>query len=458
MKKITTYALLIFSGLGLLKVFSITPFTRMAADDYSSAIMSRLGVVGSLATTYKISMGRFASILIETIIVKISGTDGRIILYFVLTFTLLVFSFLFFLKNLLKLEYKNPVLYLLAFTSFSVLYLLTPNKSQSWYWLTGSVTYLWPIAMFMITIAYFFRDKLSRLDNLVSLFLIFMATACNESFGFLLVIGLLIASILVDDKKKRFAFMMFAASSFSFLIMYLAPGNKTHAASYGTTPMSYLGAFLYSLKEGPLRLFTIFVDNYYVLIPLVFTFIFVFSDKLKTNKNLTTGDLYIKVFFSFLVTLLLSVFYMFPAFKNLGKLPPDRSHITLSLILLLLLILVSYYLANAVKLLNLNQKGLYKTLLLFVSMLLLSSSYVFTKDLAKDVYVAKHYSTQYDRMISVFKQRSGDNDMSEVEVSLPDSGLVPVALDPPGRYSFVNQALSEFFQIGKVVTVEYEEN
>jgi hypothetical protein len=147
---------------------------------------------------------------------------------------------------------------------------------------------------------------------------------------------------------------------------------------------------------------------------------------------------------------------MIPSFVGLGRVQPERSQISLSFIIVMQLMFISIISSRFLLDEILSNKA--QKLAVFISLIiLLISTSNFTNDLAKDMYVVKNYSQKFDLMIQNFKQISSSDSQKEINVSLPDSGLVAKLLDPEGVYTYKNLSLSQYYKIGKVNTVKYEE-
>ncbi|MDO8340464.1 MAG: DUF6056 family protein, partial [Candidatus Woesebacteria bacterium] len=442
-------------------IFSIVPFNRMAGDDYSSAIMARLGLWGSIVATYKTSMGRFSAVLIETPFSSTLANNGKIIVYSLITFGLLIISFSILVKRITGLKINNIYIYIISIALVACLYQLTPNKSESWYWLTGSVVYLWPIILFSLASSYLFVKLSSKIDYLIPIVITFLSTSFNEAFGLIVIVFLSGAFILLrkNKEKRNLIVSMLIASLLSFLIMYLAPGNDARKSSYGSNPMSLPGSILYSISEGPKLYYSLVINNAMILIPLVILLlsVFVFINTKKKNNEFDLDNLLFKLFITIFSGVVLSVVFMLPSFVGLGRVQPDRSEISLAFIIIVQMLSIAYLLADIVLIKVKSTNYFYVTIVSISAIILIFSSSVFTVSLPQDLYIAKEYSIAYDTMISRFKEISlTNNQKTEVEVSLPDHGLVAILLDPVGVYSYKNQSLSLYYKIGKVNTIKYE--
>lgn len=455
MKKIITFSLAAFSFLGLLKIFSIIPFNRMAADDFSVAIETKVSIWKSLTTTFNGGNGRFAATFLQTVFVLMTGDSGKIFFYSLITFGLLLFALLIFFKNLLRTNYRNLYIYLLSSASFAALYMLSPNKSESWYWLTGSATYLWPIILFLFSASFLFDNKLTKGKYIINSILVFASVACNETFGLTVVTVLFMFFLISWFSKKRnnLVLAMLASSLLSFGIMYMAPGNNVRIQGAGSNPMSLGGSILYSIQEGPRHLFSMVLGNLNIILPLLIVFTYVFFKTSITLRGKDMGEAALpKIFWILTAPVALSIVYMLPAFKILGRLQPDRSDTTLAFIILMSLVGTAFYLPDLFKIENFERRMLFKLVVFSGALALFIASFSFTSTLAGDIFIAKYYSQGYDSMINEFKAAHARGDERGIVVSLPYPGLIAATLDPPGRYDYKNLALSQFYGVGQIIS------
>lgn len=244
MKKVVSFSLTVFSALGLMKIFSILPFNRFADDDfgYLGAGLAN-NFWHSQVSTYLTWTGRFTSTFILSLSGIFEGRQGNPIVYSLITFLFLLLAFVVFYSRLLGLKVWNIRVILFSCVSFIALYILTPNKAESWYWMTGSATYLWPIIFLALGIANIFAKKVRKIDYILSFVFIFLSVAGNEAFGLLTVavlVGLAICKILIK-RPNKLLLTMASAAVISFAIVYFAPGNVARASSGGSNPMSWFG-------------------------------------------------------------------------------------------------------------------------------------------------------------------------------------------------------------------------
>lgn len=422
MKKIVTFSLSLFSALGLLKIFSVVPFNRMAADDfgYATVVLSK-GFWGAQISWYTSWTGRFTSTLLQTFFGTNMGGDGKAVLYSMITFALLLSAFAFFYSRLTNLKIVNLKVLLLSTVSFAALYLLTPNKKESWYWMAGSITYLWPIIFLLFGTSYLFVKKPNKVDYFLPFLFMFLAGGGNETFSLLSTLcfgGFLIYSLLVK-KVNKIILPVFIGATLSFAFVYFAPGNFLRSVGGGSNQMSMFGSFLYAVSTGPQYLYSMVWNNIVFILPLLFCLAYLFS-VLSMGQNVNIVESLKKIFYLSVAPIFISVIYILPSFRVLGRVPPDRSDITMAFVLSSGIIAVSFYLGQILSLVK------NKDLILFLAaIILLGSSFTITSTLASDIYIAKNYSSTFDKVIMEVKDAAKSKKKGIIIVDkLPDSGLI----------------------------------
>lgn len=453
MNKQTKFSLGTITVLGLLKIFSIVPFTRMAADDFSSALVAKDGLWNAFIYTYTHRFGRFTSTLFESTIVSNIGDTKNVVFYTFVTFAALFLAFYLVYKRWLKVGWRKLHPYLLAGASFAILYYLSPNKVESWYFLSASVIYLWPITLILFAVSFLFKKKYERNDYILSFIFVFLAVGCNEIFGFLTTATLSILFLLSSKKSKsrKMLLTMSGAAIFSFLIVSLAPGNKVRLNGIEGDPMNPIGAVLYSMQIVPVVLGPILRNGAKFLVPLTFVLSSVLLEtKVVSSSREKIDTLLIKIFLLIAALFLASVIHVLPAVYGLGRVPPDRVNVSLAFFVLAIVVAISYHFAKLFQVLEFTKRLGYKLLVFVASVALFVAGTTFTNNLSTDVYTAGTYAKAYDAMITSFKERAASGNKETIIVSLPDPGLLPATLDPPGDYDYKNDALSRYYGVGKI--------
>lgn len=454
MKKVATFSLGVFSALGLLKIFSIVPFDRFAADDFGyvnpglintfwqSQVGSYMGWTGRFMFTFLLSL---SGILMSSI--------GNPIIYSFITFLILLFAFIVFYSRFLRLRLWSLKVLLFSCVSFIVLYVATPNKAESWYWMTGSVNYLWPIILLTIGFSNMFIKKIRKVDYILSFIFIFLSVAGNEAFALLTLvalIGLTVYTIFVKRQNNKLLFTMTCAAAVSFTLVYFAPGNAVRASGGGSNPMSWFGSLAYAVQTGPGYLYSLVTKNILYFFPTLVVLGFYFSEiNSRPENEIKLENILIKLFTIFSCTVLISTLYMFPAFRFLGRVPPDRSDITLSFIILIAIIASSYQLSKIFSYSKVANSPVFKIVIFLSVFSLFVSAFALMSTFASDVYIAKNYSEAYDNMALQLKNASELGNQKDIIVSkLPESGLIT---NVQIQYQWVGAAVASYYKVKGII-------
>ncbi|HKC04964.1 MAG TPA: DUF6056 family protein [Patescibacteria group bacterium] len=454
MKKVVTFSLITFSLLGLLKIFSIIPFNRLAADDFGYAYMAKTSsFFQAQMEWYTGWTGRFTSTLLQSLFGLASGDSGKAVVYSVITFASLLLALILFFKKVLNLKMAQMPAFLLSTVSFVSLYVLTPNKKESWYWLSGSVTYLWPIIFLIFGVSYLFVKKPMKVDYILAFLFIFFAGGGNETLSLLscLILAIFLIYSFVSKKLNKLLVTMFVGSAFSFALVYLSPGNMVRAVGGGSDQMSLLGSLIYAIQTGPMFLYSLVWNNLIFILPLFFCLAYFFST-LIIEQALTVEDLVKKIFYLSVAPVFISIIYMLPSFKVLGRIPPDRSNITLAFVLLTSLTISAFYLGSLFnKIKNKSSFSFAITVLIF-SIMMFATSFTITSSLASDVYIAKNYSSAFDRVVSEVKAAANAKKQGIIIVDmLPESGLIGSADLKGYSNNEKNNAIARYYGIEALI-------
>jgi hypothetical protein len=449
MRRYITFSFLTVTVLGFLKIFSIVPFVRMAADDFSYTItVVNRGFIDTQLIWYKSWTGRFAATLMQSLFGYLSRQSGVTSFYTAITFIALFLGFYLVVKYLLKRNHNVLLTLIFAGISLVTFYYLTPNKNESWYWLSGSATYLWPLIFSLYSLALIIRGKLDMYGHLV-IASTFLAVGANETVGFLITLLLSILflyKVFVKKEAKtseaKLVLVAFISSALSFLLVFFSPGNDIRIEGVASDKMNWLGSVFYSIQEGPKILFEVLRNKAIFLISLFFVFSYYFSASIKSDEE----NRLVNTFATLTAPLLISVFYALPGFRALGRVSPDRSHILLAFVVVLALIFSSYYFSYFIR--SFKKSAFFKIFILLSAFIFLASSFQLVSNLGSDLYTARNYSVQFDDMFAKLKGAKG----GVVEIDeLPESGLVHPAQIKGYKDHWINYAVADFFGLEAVI-------
>jgi len=250
---------------------------------------------------------------------------------------------------------------------------------------------------------------------------------------------------------KPMAALLFLVSWGSFAVVYFAPGNRVRLVGGGSNPMSLGGAILYSLQTGPSILYSIFAGNYLFILTLFGCLAYLFSTFKSAETSLETSIS--KTFIAMSLPVFLSVIYVLPAFKTLGRIPPDRSDITLAFILLVSLEIAAFYLGQVFALLRAERFPIFRLIISGAAFLFIFSSFRIESSLGTDFYIARSYSLAYDNMISLLRIDSLKHIKGTITVpKLPENGLIPSVQIKGYPDNWTNRTVAEYYGLSDIVS------
>ena len=143
-----------------------------------------------------------------------------------------------------RISWVESWFYGLVFTN--VLYLISPNQTQIWHWLTGMV-YLYPIVFLMLGVAAIFRDKLLLAVVPMAFVMQSRATYAVLIFGFIVLVTAINWWAKTENKKQWLVLSVFL---FLFLAIYfIAPGNYVRLTEHGNSSSFLVSQFQIGLQN-----------------------------------------------------------------------------------------------------------------------------------------------------------------------------------------------------------------
>jgi hypothetical protein len=450
-----------FAALVSILLLLPAPSNRMAIDDFCYAADWREhGLWGMQVYFWRAWTGRVFATWLITLVSYLAHKRGLLAAYSLITFAALSGASILATQRWLRVPWTVAI----AVGSFlvSLLFVLTPDPPQSWYWLAGSASYLWPIILAAVTL-YLARDPLIgarwrvRARQAALGLAAFCATAGNETFGllFLLTAALGLAAALWTRARRSGRDVMtlltsprgivFAASAAAFLLMFLAPGNAQRRSQLH--PVTFLEAVSIAAAQAP-QLYFDFARAHDALLCsavalLTFTTAWFGADAEGEAAPLESiGKL-------ILLTLLLlasSVFYGLPAAVSMAMLPPTRSHITIAFIALCGVAAAARLLAPLVRgpsrsVIPGALVGAAAVVVLFFALQQIARMHAFAT-------VPRVYAAAYDENFARLRAaRLSPPSSALLLSSLPDSSPLYSAQVSNDPADWVNRCVSRFFQL-----------
>jgi hypothetical protein len=430
-------------------LFGLSQFNRMWVDDfcYENSVGNSNFINAQLSWWFG-SSGRFSSTLVITFISSHSNT-ANLGVYTFLLFAFLYLSFFYYFRKVEKYSFIDSIG--LGMFIAAVLFILTPNKVESWFWLSGSATYLIPLILLTNSWIIFLTHKKRIIEKILFSVLIFFATGANETIGVLVLVSLLIVTclLLIIPKlwnnniieKKTLLISGTLSSVVAFMIMYSAPGNMIRQSHL------FHPSLLESLIRSPfagLDYLIAFISQNLLIIIISLVLLTLLRYYYIKDKNISAcgkdrSNEFFVPFLSIVSVLIVGVtIYSFIGIATQNALQPDRSHITIVYMIILALISISYYLAK-IQILYLIKPFYINIVATIITLIIIINFPVWLPNLEPQVSNSISYSLAYDQFIKGLQEKAGLTNNQNVTVKqLPQSGYFYSAPAAWGNICIVN--------------------
>ncbi len=216
-------------------------YSRLATDDYYFIWDVRNhGIITGVTSQYMAWCGRFSATFFMDLFYKYFDVNQNY--YFLLPLTsliLLVSGVYYFLKNLFN-RYNQTIPFLqkwlLTFSFTALLFFLSFDIAESWFWYCGLSSYLLSIIAFVWGMAFLTDARKSVLTTFLSSLCFIYVGGSSEVYS--VIFGLALTFLLVRNYRKQADFKAFMSEPFnkklliiylvlgiSFIIFLIAPGN-----------------------------------------------------------------------------------------------------------------------------------------------------------------------------------------------------------------------------------------
>lgn len=395
-KNVTTAGVVVFltSFFLIFPLLALIPYNRLSVDDYCAGRdVKEFGFIGAQIDSYKSWSGRFSSNIVTTLVASLSTNTG-IGAYTLFVFVIMFASFLLYLKRVEKIPLFTSFVSALFITG--LLFALTPNKGQSWLWLSGSATYTLPLALTIYMYVIIHEKRASRITCVFLVLLVIWASGSNETLAFLLVTAFFIGNIAclklfrVSRQQKILVLVGFITAVVSALVVYASPGNAIRAAHF--TRFGPYVSFVRAFSTGPSLALEIIKDNivsilFSTVLLAVFTYRYKKSDVLNGFSNIVLAFATLVVF---------SVGYAFVGEYSLGTIQPDRAHVIMAFLIVLFVVITAKTLSGL--LVKLDSR-IDNALLLWSSAFMLFLGVGIYSELYRDIVSGINYSRHFDTFV-----------------------------------------------------------
>jgi hypothetical protein len=409
-------------------------FTRYIADDYSyTVILQEYGFWGSQLQWYRSWSGRFSSVLVENIVIISGGLKlARFVPGYLLV--LWVAGTYFSAKQLLP-KAGNVVLAGLALAVPVTTALLSPNLFESFFWMTGTLTYTLPLVLIswqvglLVLATKHWPDKAATW-LVLAFALAVMIGGMSETSAVLQLASAVVAAagalaLIYIGQRKALSpqFWLLSATVagafMALVIVALAPGNATRQALY-PDHMSFLSVVIKSLQSSGTLMIEFAQQPFMPLLVLLGGL----AGVSRINAGLGARVRGLPLLGMGLLAWMLAAACYAPGYWALVSAPPDRVYITPLFVFVVFTVLAGVYIGS----LAAERITASPALKMSLSLLLLASVAAFalraaeTTELAADE--AKAYAAKWDRRHDEIERQidAGQQDLT-VEF-IPDRGVL----------------------------------
>ena len=251
---------MIYAGVGMAALLIlgihayIGGFTRLIADDFCSAyLFPRLGLLRYIWYWYKGWAGRYSAFAADMVLVGL-GRYGiaYLTLLVICVWLLAIFAIVYLLqKSEIRNSEKRKTALTFSLATLFLIFLLTPNPDQSFYWFSGFHTHTLPVIGFTVLLAlYLWLRKFEPAKTKIYLSAVlgfvfsFLIGGFSETFTVLAFVfwGSLLLRLFVRKEMNvrgfdfQFLVMAWLGTTLALLVVLASPGNEIRQALFPATP------------------------------------------------------------------------------------------------------------------------------------------------------------------------------------------------------------------------------
>ncbi len=449
----------------------IGSYSRYIADDYcTSGKLATLGFWPAQLFWFNNWTGRFSFTFFVSLIELF---DSNIVMFLptIFIFMILISGYFLIYSIIKNIQiYNRRILALLLtvgiiFTTFFTL----PNIGQNLYWMTGAVTYLFPINFVFILygLLFLFREKLPFqrwFGNIFfGLFIFFLAVLVNGFSEVLSVLQIVILSLIIlflflkqrFESIKSLWMIALIGSIIGLIFMVSAPGNEIRLSQHPPNPG--LLTFLYnSFRYFFIYIILWFVKNINIIWPISSLMIFI-TYYVKTHfyygKEISY-NYFIKYSFMIISGLIILIFFSFlPSAWATAGAPETRVLIFPTFLLVFLINFVSIIIGllfQEIITIKVNYK---KTLSLIIG---LSSIYFLIAvpiNEARQVYLLKPeamtFATRWDEREIQIREKIKANETHLIVKMIP-TNLMELEYLQTNSTHWINICAAEYYGVDSI--------
>jgi hypothetical protein len=449
--------LLLFALLIVSMAFAPATYNRLAADDFCYPKGGDIGLWQLQIDWWRNWSGRHFATLLITIVPNLSRESGSLALYSMISFGLVLVSFFLCARQLRLSVFASCVLGMLC---FGTLFLATPNQAESWYWLAGSASYLWPLLLTNGCLYLGLRKQHTQRTYLAGGLLACWATAGNETYGLLFCLvlwGMALATIWslyrqTSDEtlfvrcqrhsSLRYLILLGCTSGLSFLLMYLSPGNAVRQSRL-PSQHSLLSMWPEVLSSGPTTLLSI-GETHWRLFAILMVLSFCLTRSTPLFASRTWKQMAMHLAGSAVLLVGLSVLFMFPSYYVSGTPQPMRSVITMVYMLVIASILLGLFLRDSLPKRLPTTEWLAIAACLLALQSLHSYQHLNWNAVEGRIQQARRYANAYDTWYQTLRKQRGAKVLRYRD--LPGAGVLYATRFQTDPAHWSNKCIATFFQ------------
>lgn len=331
------YTLLLSSVLALFfcLLIMLSYFNRLATDDYYFIWDVRNhGIITGVTSQYMEWCGRFAATFAMDVFYKAFDVNYNYYILFPILSVLLIFAGIYFLSRNIASKLSlaiTPVQKRLIAASFTaLLFFLSVDIGESWFWFCAQSSYMWSIIAFIWGCVFLSDGKNTFVSTSLALLCFVYVGGSSEVYS--VIFGLFFTLFLFRNYRhsenfnsflsaNKKAVIVYIALVISFIIFLIAPGNYLRDGLF--PEHQFLNSFFITAKS--------FVKFGILYLPFKLPYIFIFAfpflllgDAVKSIEvkalSLSFKSFFIRI--SIFFTLVLFLFFFIVAYVMVETGPP----------------------------------------------------------------------------------------------------------------------------------------
>jgi hypothetical protein len=408
----------------------ITLYYKLAADDYSIiSLIKQNGVLGTAFFTYFNWTGTIFLAAFVCTVLYIFQSGQLLFIYFIITVVILFFTIYFCLKyffQLYQLEISKSKIFVISNFIIFFLFFTSFDLTQNWFWLDGSLAYIYPLIFLFTNISFYLKHLNSKKNNDLYISLFFGIIFGNSTLNYVVLffIIIIVFSLLNFNFNFKNIFktlfqnsrliLFFTSIFFGFLINIISPGNFVRkSVELKSNHMENINFFLELIKSQVWTFKYIFFQFKYIIV-IIFPLVYLLKNNLVKTSEKKINGLLLNCFIVFICLSILNSIIMFLSLKTTIH---SRTMLMLSIVefLLFFLMILRIYIF-LIK--YFSSSIFYFTSISFVIILI----YINIKTIIIQLPIIKTYSNAVEERLNKINSNIDSNPL-ELE-RLPNSGVL----------------------------------